>query len=147
MTLHNTKNRRTGPSGTQKIRVRLHESRQEPKSESLGQPNRKRAINTDPVDWERLSSYRPLPLGWKDRPGGRRGLMFKHIVEDSPRLFYLTAAETADFLGLSPKTLLGWRTLGVGPQFTKIGGRTVRYNVADLLEWAAERRRASTSQE
>jgi hypothetical protein len=47
------------------------------------------------------------------------------------------SSEAAKILGVSPKTLANWRSLGIGPPFLKYGGRLgpVRYRLADLLAW------------
>jgi predicted DNA-binding transcriptional regulator AlpA len=58
---------------------------------------------------------------------------------------FLTAKETAAFLGLSEITLARWRMKGVGPSYRKFG-RRVRYAIADLIAWADEQIRESTSQ-
>lgn len=57
---------------------------------------------------------------------------------------YMGTREAATFLGLSPRTLDRYRVTGQGPAFHKFGTR-VRYARADLEDWAAERRRTSTS--
>lgn len=57
---------------------------------------------------------------------------------------YLGTREAAAALGLSPRTLDRYRVTGEGPAFHKFGTR-VRYARADVEEWAAERRRTSTS--
>lgn len=57
---------------------------------------------------------------------------------------YLTNAEAARFLRLSPRTLEKNRTLGAGPRFHKFG-RRVLYAVADLEAWAAWRGHDTTS--
>ena len=57
---------------------------------------------------------------------------------------YLSTREAADWLGLSPRTLDRYRVSGDGPAFHRFGGR-VRYLAADLDDWAAARRRLSTS--
>ena len=57
---------------------------------------------------------------------------------------FVGAPEAADFLGLSRKTLDRLRVSGGGPVFHKFG-RRVRYARRDLEDWAASRRRASTS--
>ena len=59
------------------------------------------------------------------------------------RLF-LTTAEAAHRLGLSPKTLERWRWAGFGPPYVKLG-RAARYDVREVDAWAAERSRSSTS--
>ncbi len=48
-------------------------------------------------------------------------------------------------LGLTPRTLQAWRHAGGGPPFCLISSRCVRYRVADLESWAADRVRTSTS--
>jgi DNA-binding transcriptional MerR regulator len=50
----------------------------------------------------------------------------------------------AERLGLKPKTLENWRSLGGGPAFYRVGGR-VMYDDADVDAWLASRRRTSTS--
>ena len=57
---------------------------------------------------------------------------------------YMGTREAAAFLGLSPRTLDRYRVTGQGPAFHKFGTR-VRYARTDLEDWAAERRRTSTS--
>ena len=46
----------------------------------------------------------------------------------------LTAAETAEFLGLTKKTLAEWRCQRKGPPWIKIGGR-VRYAPTQVERW------------
>ena len=57
---------------------------------------------------------------------------------------YLSTVEAAAWLGLSPRTLDAYRVRGGGPAFHRFG-RIVRYRLADLERWAAERRTSSTS--
>ena len=52
----------------------------------------------------------------------------------------------AEFLGISHRTLEGFRVRGGGPVYTKLG-RRVLYFEEDLVEWATKRRRYSTSDE
>lgn len=52
---------------------------------------------------------------------------------------YLTERELASRLGLSVKTLQGWRLRGQGPPVTKLGPSlraAVRYEATAALEWA-----------
>jgi predicted DNA-binding transcriptional regulator AlpA len=58
---------------------------------------------------------------------------------------FLKTPEAASALGLSRRTLEAWRLSGGGPVFRKFG-RSVRYNVTDLEQFADERKRSSTSQ-
>jgi hypothetical protein len=46
----------------------------------------------------------------------------------------ITSDEAAAFLGLSPRTLEGWRTRGDGPDFVRMGA-AVRYCIDDLLQF------------
>lgn len=57
---------------------------------------------------------------------------------------YLTNAEAAEFLKLSPRTLEKQRVIGGGPRFRKFGRRVV-YAIADLEIWSAERTCETTS--
>lgn len=52
----------------------------------------------------------------------------------------LTTAEAADYLRQSPRTLIRWRGLRVGPPWTKAGQR-VLYRRADLDAWLDRQRR------
>jgi hypothetical protein len=56
---------------------------------------------------------------------------------------YVTGRQAASYLGLSPQTLDRWRVTGDGPPFMKFGSR-VLYPVADLKDWADQRRHDST---
>jgi hypothetical protein len=58
---------------------------------------------------------------------------------------FLTAAEAAALLRMSPVTLGRWRIQGYGPLFRKFGRRVV-YARDELLAWAKEQSRSSTSQ-
>lgn len=58
---------------------------------------------------------------------------------------YFPTPQAADYLGLKAPTLEKWRSEGGGPPFVKLG-RAVRYRVADLDQFAAERVRAHTAQ-
>ena len=57
---------------------------------------------------------------------------------------FLTSVEAAEILGLSVRTLEGWRVRGGGPIYRRFG-RRVRYARADLLAWARANARRSTS--
>lgn len=50
----------------------------------------------------------------------------------------LTQAELAERWKISPRSLEKWRTQGLGPAYTKIGGR-VRYLLDDVLAYEADR--------
>jgi predicted DNA-binding transcriptional regulator AlpA len=57
----------------------------------------------------------------------------------------LMPIEAAHVLGLSPRTLETWRVRGGGPRYVRMSSRMVRYKRADVLDWAAERTRQSTT--
>jgi predicted DNA-binding transcriptional regulator AlpA len=57
----------------------------------------------------------------------------------------LSVQEAARFLGLSASNLNKRRVTGGGPRFCKLGRRVV-YDIRNLEEWAAERKRQSTSE-
>ncbi len=57
---------------------------------------------------------------------------------------HLTTKEAALELRLSRHTLEAWRIKGIGPQFRKLGRRVV-YDKAELIAWASEQVRTSTS--
>jgi predicted DNA-binding transcriptional regulator AlpA len=51
----------------------------------------------------------------------------------------LKDTQAAIFMGLQTQTLRNWRTQSKGPPYIKIG-RSVRYDINDLLEYMAKRR-------
>src|SRR3546814_8970655 len=78
-----------------------------------------------------------LRLPWQERAA-----MASTAIASNDR--FLTNAEAATWLKLSPRTLEKQRVLGGGPPFRKFG-RRVLYAVADLEAWSAERTCVSTS--
>jgi hypothetical protein len=64
-------------------------------------------------------------------------------LSDTPPVFF-TVPEAAIFLRISVVTLGRWRIEGRGPPFRKFG-RRVMYAYEDLLAWAKEQSRSSTS--
>ncbi|SFN50857.1 Helix-turn-helix domain-containing protein [Mycetocola miduiensis] len=54
---------------------------------------------------------------------------------------FLTQRELAELLQLPERTLEDWRLTHAGPPYMKLG-RHVRYDIADVLAWAKEKRRA-----
>jgi len=57
----------------------------------------------------------------------------------------LLPAEVALILGVSTRTLEGWRLRGGGPAFVQISARACRYRRSVLEAWIAARARKSTS--
>lgn len=64
-------------------------------------------------------------------------------LRSTPRL--LTPREAADQLGVSFRTLEGWRQRGAGPVFVRLSTKRIRYRQADLDRYVAEQLRASTA--
>lgn len=56
----------------------------------------------------------------------------------------LTTKDLADYLGVSERTLEGWRVRGGGPNFIKTG-RLIRYSRKDVECWLEDYTRRSTS--
>ena len=56
----------------------------------------------------------------------------------------LTEAQAAERLQISQSCLAKWRCVGDGPPFVKLG-RAVRYDIADLVSFAEQAKRRSTS--
>jgi excisionase family DNA binding protein len=57
----------------------------------------------------------------------------------------LRTNEAAEYLGLSASTLEKMRLTGGGPQFIRLGGRAVGYDVCDLDAWLDDQRQSSSS--
>jgi hypothetical protein len=48
---------------------------------------------------------------------------------------WLTRAQLAQRLGLSPKTLANWARAGKGSKFTRKFGNGVRYHITNVEKW------------
>jgi len=58
---------------------------------------------------------------------------------------FFDTRRAAVYLGLSHRTLDGYRVSGAGPAFHRFGNR-VRYRRSDLDSWAAARRATTTAE-
>lgn len=58
---------------------------------------------------------------------------------------YLTVTEAAAYLRLKPRTLDNMRGNGIGPIYSKHGGR-ICYSFVDVVAWSKARRRRSTAE-
>ena len=56
----------------------------------------------------------------------------------------LTPAQAAEYLGVTPGTLANWRSTKIGPPFSKINKKCVRYLRDQLDKWVREQQGAST---
>lgn len=77
--------------------------------------------------------------------------MFEHISENLARdPDYLDRLinenEAAFFVGYTIRALQGWRVKGGGPMFVRVSGRSIRYRRRDLIDWAEERLKRTTSE-
>lgn len=79
-----------------------------------------------------------LPSYGKRRSAARAK---KHYSPDE----LVNTKQAGAILGLSPKTLENWRSLGGGPLFCKIGNRC-HYHVSDLDAYLAANKFGSTSE-
>jgi len=57
---------------------------------------------------------------------------------------FLTEAEVAERLAISPRTLQTWRYKGGGPRYLKVGS-AVRYRPEDVAAWLERQTRANTA--
>ena len=63
----------------------------------------------------------------------------------APTKRLLTTADLSQFLGVSERTIAGWRLRGGGPRYLLLSGRCVRYRPSDVDLWLEERLLSSTS--
>ena len=59
---------------------------------------------------------------------------------------FLNESRAAELISVNPRTLQQWRLRGTGPKFVRISSRCVRYRYRDLMAWAEDRLRSSTSE-
>lgn len=104
-----------------------------------------------------MTNHQTLPDGTspqRSRPLRKRIRLKASVVETGPPatlaslsppvVEFLTPREAAELLRLSAVTLARWRIEGRGPEF-RIFGRRVVYARGELMVWAAEQARTSTS--
>ncbi len=72
----------------------------------------------------------------------------QEVQPDSQTYWYelINEREAAAFLGLTSRTLQGFRWKGGGPRYIKISSRCLRYRRTDLREWSESRMRSNTSE-
>ena len=64
-----------------------------------------------------------------------------------PSLLLLTTEQAGAVLRLTKRALEERRRRGTGPPYVRLGATTVRYQLADLERWIAERTYSSTADE
>jgi len=57
----------------------------------------------------------------------------------------MTEKEAAGILCYSQRALQNWRVRGGGPEYVKVNGNSVRYQMRDLTAWIDERKRKHTA--
>lgn len=67
-------------------------------------------------------------------------------IADLDHDLHIDEKRAAEYLGISFRTLQGYRVKGGGPEFIKIGKKSVRYKVQDLIDWANHHKKKNTSQ-
>jgi len=58
----------------------------------------------------------------------------------------MTEKEAAGILCYSQRALQNWRVRGGGPEYVKVNGNSVRYQMRDLTTWINDRKQKHTSQ-
>ena len=58
----------------------------------------------------------------------------------------LTEKQAADLICYTQRALQNWRVRGGGPHYVKVGGRSVRYQRRDVLNWIEAHKRKHSSQ-
>ena len=71
-------------------------------------------------------------------------LRLRDISRDPDAL--LTEQQASALLGITARALQKWRSKGSGPSFVRISSRCIRYRRRDIVDWAAERLKRSTSE-
>lgn len=68
------------------------------------------------------------------------------MSKDPGEKLFFTPEELVERYGgkVTVRTLANWRSLGVSPPFTKVGGR-ILYPVKEILEWEKKRTVCATS--
>ena len=59
----------------------------------------------------------------------------------------MTEKEAAGILCYSQRALQNWRVRGGGPEYVKVNGNSVRYQMRDLTAWIDARKQKHTSQD
>lgn len=68
--------------------------------------------------------------------------MLSNMIAEVEDEVLLTPREAGPVVRVAPKTLANWRSLGIGPAYTKLSGGSggrVRYRLGDLKQFLAER--------
>lgn len=99
-------------------------------------------INNQNNSKEEKSLKEDIKLPLKETPFKEKPI--PSFADLDPEL-HIDEKRAAEYLGISPRTLQGYRTKGGGPEFVKISHKVVRYKIADLIKWTQTRKRKNTS--
>ena len=92
-----------------------------------------------------IHGYRPCKVVFREVDAGKTGNRDQEGTLKMEPL--LTTKQAAEYLGLKPQTLAGWRCNGMSTlKYVKVGSRAVRYRVEDLDEWLNGRTGTHTGQ-
>lgn len=69
---------------------------------------------------------------------------FKKKIEELAPDQFIDEKLAAEYLGISPRTLQGYRTKGGGPEFHKISHKVVRYKISELITWTKNKKKKNT---
>jgi Helix-turn-helix domain len=67
-------------------------------------------------------------------------------IENAEIFQLLNTSDAAKRLGISPRTLEGWRISGCGPRFLKVSDRCVRYSLSELMAFTESNSVSNTIQ-
>jgi hypothetical protein len=68
-------------------------------------------------------------------PGGLLPVSTSPLLNSPTK--YLRTLEAAAHLGVAPGTLNNWRSAGIGPAYSRVGGSRVVYELAELDRFVA----------
>jgi len=68
------------------------------------------------------------------------------VTETNPDQL-MTEKQAASILCYSQRALQNWRVRGGGPEYVKVNGNSVRYQMRDLTAWINARKQKHTSQD
>jgi excisionase family DNA binding protein len=112
---------------------------------SRNRVGRKRRVRLDDTGPDQGSRQLHLPMAQAEDFQSKNGPERGSSADAYASKVFLTTAEAASYLNISPVTLAGWRVQGRGPQFRRFG-RAVRYAQSDLDGFAEQQAMSSTSE-
>jgi len=68
-------------------------------------------------------------------------------LQNRPNDALMNEVLAAEFIGVSRRTLQGWRLRGEGPRYHRISSRCIRYSRSLLQEWLRKTEISNTSEQ